>query len=122
MSALTYDPPQPQVGDSELTLDHKTAVNISNLANGSQFSHIAAKATTLVKTGDGYLHSVVINTKGATGNNANIFDGIDNSGTLIAVLDLTQGPATIFYNLAFAVGLTVVTDNGTQADITVIYR
>jgi hypothetical protein len=30
---LVYDPPQPQTGDSELVISHKTAVNISVIAD-----------------------------------------------------------------------------------------
>lgn len=30
---LTYDPPEPQQGDSELTISHKTAVNIAVIAD-----------------------------------------------------------------------------------------
>jgi hypothetical protein len=31
MPDLTYSPPQPQTDDSELVIDHKTAVAISNI-------------------------------------------------------------------------------------------
>lgn len=30
---LTFDPPEPQQGDSELTISHKTAVNIAVIAD-----------------------------------------------------------------------------------------
>lgn len=88
---------------------------------GRLFSHIAGAATTVIKSGAGFLHTFIINTKGAAAT-ATIYDNTAGSGTVIAIVDLTgvSGTGTT-YDVAFLTGLTVVT-TGTLSDITVSYR
>lgn len=83
--------------------------------------NLAANATTLVYTGQGVLHGVVINTKGASSNTLKIYDGVSASGTLIATIDTTVVPGTFLYDLAFNIGLTIVIGTGTAADATVLW-
>jgi hypothetical protein len=126
MADLTYDPAAPQEGDSELVIDHKTAVNIGRLANAMGISkgyvHINSNATTLVKSGTGFLNRIIINNKGSGSNTATIYDSLTGSGTVIGVLDTTVADAmSIQYGIAFANGLTIVTATGTSADMTVAF-
>lgn len=81
--------------------------------------HINTSATTLVKTGAGVLHGVTINTK-ATTSVTTVYDSLTASGTVIAVLDSTNNVGSFLYDVAFTIGLTVVT-TGTP-DLTVSYR
>lgn len=83
--------------------------------------HITTNATTTVKTGQGMLHSITINTKGASANVATVYDNTAGSGTVLAVIDTTSGVQTLFYDVVFQTGLTVVTATGTAADLTVAY-
>ena len=82
----------------------------------------AGTATTLVKTGPGMLHSVTINTKGASSNTLKIYDGVDANGTLLATIDTTVTWGPLPYDIGFQIGLTLVSATGTGADITVSYR
>lgn len=55
MPDLTYSPPQPQDDDSELVLDHKTAVNISRCADAIEEldgANVAAIAAALGAAND----------------------------------------------------------------------
>lgn len=90
--------------------------------NRYNYKNLAANATTTVKSTPGFLHSLVINTPGATGNTVTLYDNTAGSGTKIATIDATANVPTRIYNVQFATGLTVVIVNGTAADITITYR
>ncbi len=84
--------------------------------------NLAANATTLVKTGEGVLHSVTINDQGAAANTIKIYDGLTAAGTLLATIDSVTTTGTLLFDLKFLVGLTIVIGTGTAGDITVMYR
>lgn len=84
-------------------------------------AHISTNTTTTIRTGEGLLGMVTINTKGASANVATIYDNTAGSGTVLAVIDTTAGPQSLFYCVKYTVGLTVVTATGTAADLTVSY-
>ncbi len=52
--------------------------------------------STLVHTGPGLLHSVTCNSPLTTSGTVSVYDGIDNTGTLIAAFALTQTPGVAF--------------------------
>ena len=79
------------------------------------YSHLAANATTTVKTGSGVLHSISINTKGASANVITVYDNTAGSGTAIAIIDSTAAIGTLFYDVVFNTGLTIVIGMGTAA-------
>lgn len=83
--------------------------------------NLAANATTLVKTGEGVLRSITINTKGATANTIKIYDGLTAAGTLLATIDSTASIGTLTFDAKFSTGLCIVIATGTAADITVSY-
>ena len=88
---------------------------------GINYSHINSNGTVTVKSGAGWLHTITINTKGATGNTATVYDNTSGSGTVIAVIDTTAQIQTLLFDALFTTGLTVVTASGTAADLTVSY-
>ena len=85
------------------------------------YSHLSANGTTTLKSGAGWLHTIIINTKGASGNTVTVYDNTSASGTILAVIDPTQNLATLEFDAAFQTGLTIVLATGTAADITVSY-
>jgi hypothetical protein len=85
------------------------------------YAHLNANGATTLKSAAGWLHTVTINSKGATGNTATLYDNTTASGTVIAVIDTTAQIQTLLLDAAFATGLTVVLASGTSADITVSY-
>lgn len=87
-----------------------------------QSSHIATNTTTVVKSGAGVLHSIVINTKGGVGNTITVYNNTAGSGTILAIIDSTASVGTLLYDLQFSVGLTIVTATGTAPDITVTFQ
>jgi hypothetical protein len=96
------------------------AVSLSAASTGGySYAHISTDATTVVKTGAGTLHSIMINT-GTSGATVTIYDNTAGSGTVIAVASgATQ--VTLQYDIAFTAGLTVVTAVA-AADVTVAYK
>lgn len=86
------------------------------------FSNITTNTTTTVKSGAGVVHTICINTKGATANTATVYDNTAASGTKLGTIDTTTGVGCMTYNAAFGTGLTVVTAAGTAADMTVTYK
>lgn len=85
------------------------------------YSHQAANGTVTVKSASGVLHAISINTKGATANTATVYDNTAGSGTIIAIIDTTTAVQTLFFDVVFNTGLTVVLASGTSADLTVSY-
>lgn len=94
--------------------------------------NLAANATTVVasaivgtvggSTGTHIiLHSITINTKGATSNTCTVYDNTAGSGTKIATIDTTQNVGTLIFDCKCSTGLTIVLAVGTSADITVNY-
>lgn len=84
------------------------------------YNHISTNATTAVKATGGFLHSVTINTRGAT-STATIYDSTTGSGTVVAVLDTTLSTTAFLYDVACPTGITVVTAGSSAADLTVGY-
>ncbi len=109
-----------QIAGEDLAVDVlKTEMRFSPL-------NITTNATTVVKSGSGLFHALVINIVGtiAADSRATIYDNTAGSGTVIATVDLSNaalGPMRI-YNATFSIGLTVVTAGTTAANITVMYR
>lgn len=86
---------------------------------GPKFKHISTATTTLVRTGPGILQSVFVSTGGA-GSTATVYDGVDATGAVIAVIN-TAVQVSLFYGVPVSTGICVVTASGTPADITVTY-
>lgn len=85
-------------------------------------THITTATTTLVKTGSGSLRAICVNTPVATGT-VKADDALTDTTPVLGVVTTpaTAGnPYCQYFNLSFAVGLTIVT---TQAqDVTVVYQ
>lgn len=87
-------------------------------------TNIAAAATTVVKSGAGFLHAIIINAHVATGV-ITIYDNTAAAGTVIATITcganvLSDPPITAIYDVSFSTGLTIVTTQNTN--LTVSYR
>jgi hypothetical protein len=86
-----------------------------------QYQNITTDATTVIKSGPGYLHAVCINTPAPTGT-ITIFDNTTNSGTKIGTITSFASVGGCFiYDVAFWTGLTIVTATAAP-DITVSFR
>jgi bifunctional ADP-heptose synthase (sugar kinase/adenylyltransferase) len=82
------------------------------------YRNITTATTTLVKTGVGMLHSITV---GATAAGAiTIYDNTSAAGNIIGTLAASVAERTYTYDVAFAVGLTIVT--AAASNITVSYR
>ena len=88
---------------------------------GISYSHINSNGTVTVKSGAGWLHTITINIKGASGNTITVYDNTSGSGTVIAVIDPTAQLVTLTFDVTFTTGLTIVTATGTAGDFTVSY-
>lgn len=89
----------------------------------STYTHISTNTTTLVKSGQGWLHCLTLNTKGAASNTITIYDGLSAAGATMGILDGTVAPGSPFcYDVPFSTGLTIVTATGTAPDLTVSTR
>ena len=73
------------------------------------YRNITTNTTTVVKSGAGILHAVIINAPAATGT-ITIYDNTAASGNIIATITMVAGQAiSIPYNIFFSTGLTIVT-------------
>ena len=83
------------------------------------YSHLNANASTTLASAPVTLHSVSINTKGATSNTLTLNDGA--GGTTIAVIDTTAGPSFYLFDVQCKSGLQAVIASGTAADVTISF-
>lgn len=102
------------------TTPQKVDVN-SRIAPFYNYVNITGTATTLVKTGAGYLHSITFNKPVATGT-IKINDALTDTTPVIGTITMPSNaqPRTVIYDIEFTTGLTIVT-GVTAQDITVSY-
>ncbi len=81
-------------------------------------NYISTATTTVIKTGAGMLHRIVV--EGGTAGTIIIYDNTAGSGTTIASFDSTAALMSYEFNTAFGTGLTIVTAAATK--ITVSFR
>lgn len=81
----------------------------------------AAPTTTVVKTGQGVLHTITLNKPTATAV-ITIYDNTAASGTVIGTITVPASPqpVTLTYDVTFTTGLTIVTATA-ASDLTVSY-
>lgn len=86
-----------------------------------KYKNITGTATTLVKTGDGFLHSITFNKPVATGT-CELDDALTNTSPIIGTITTPASPmpVTLIYDIAFNTGLSITTGTASQ-DITVAY-
>ena len=87
------------------------------------YSNINSLATTQVKSGAGYLHTITINKSGASSNTISVYDATSGTTSPIAVIDGTATAGnTLLFDINFINGLRIITATGTAADITVSWE
>lgn len=86
------------------------------------YKHITSNTTTVVKTGPGVLHTICVSTKGASSNTLKAEDAVTDTTPVIAIIDTTALTGCTVYDIAFTVGLTIVTTTGTAPDATISYK
>lgn len=86
------------------------------------YKNITTDTTTVVKSGVGILHTLTFNAPTAT-TVVTLYDNTAASGTKIGTITVPASPmpVTLTYDVAFSIGLTVVTGTATS-DITVSYQ
>lgn len=75
-------------------------------------THLSGAATTVVLTGPGTLHAIVVGTSAGT---ITAYDNTSGSGTVLSVI---SAAGTFVFDLACKVGLTLVLSS--TADVTVL--
>jgi len=88
-----------------------------------KYTNISGAATTVIKSGSGFLYGIIVNTPVASGS-ITIYDNTSGSGTKIATITypatlLSSGPVSVPFYVNFQTGLTVVTA-GSGIDVTVV--
>lgn len=102
----------------KLNLDASAASSPSILSYA--YINITSNTSTQIKSGPGFLHQVVISTKGATGNTLKLFDNTACSGAAIATIDTTAGVDHL-YDVQFNTGLCALSATGTAGDFTISF-
>jgi hypothetical protein len=95
------------------------------LETGYNNNHISGAHSVAVSPRPGILKGIAVNTPIANAT-VTVYDGLDNTGAVLGVITLpadvtAMPPATLLENIAYAVGLYVVT-TGANLDVTVIWR
>jgi hypothetical protein len=92
---------------------------------GYNYTNITSATTTLVKTGGGVLHAIIVNTRVASGV-IEFDDALTHTTPKIGTITfpatlLSDGPIQVQYDIAFATGLSITTTTSGM-DITVVWR
>lgn len=86
------------------------------------YKNISTNDNTIVKSGEGILHTLSVNTVG-TGSTITVYDNTSAAGVKIATIDSTSAGRTLPpFDLTFSTGLTIATAGTAAADITVTYK
>lgn len=89
--------------------------NVMRTQSRNNATYISTATTTVVRTGSGHLHSLVVN-----GGTAGTIIGYDNtaaSGAIIFSFDSTNALATYIFDVIFSIGLTIVTASATKVTV-----
>lgn len=78
-------------------------------------TYISTATTTVVKTGAGLLHTIVV--QGGTTGTIIGYDNTSASGTILFSFDTTVALATYTFDVSFAIGLTIVTSANTKLTV-----
>lgn len=92
---------------------------------GYNYTHITTDATTLVKTGPGILHSIIINTHGASAT-IEFDDALTHTSPVMGIITcpgtITSAiPIALEYDVQFSTGLSVTTGTATL-DATIVWK
>jgi hypothetical protein len=89
---------------------------------GYNYTRVTTAATTLVKTGAGILHAVVVNTPTSTGT-IELDDALTNTTPIIGkmLFAASIAPFTVVYDVAFSTGLSVTVGVAT-VDATIVWK
>lgn len=82
------------------------------------YENITTATTTLIKTGSGVLHTIVVNSTAAQ--TIIIYDSLTAAAPIIATLKASVAEGTYIFDVAFSAGLTIVT--GGTSDLTATYK
>lgn len=114
---------QVSIGIPTMNINQSTP-GTTNAITLTGYSHtaITTATTTLVKSGAGVLHAVIVNTKGTVASTVTVYDALTATGTPVAIIDSLNLSGTFEYDIIFATGLTIVTTGTAAPDVTVSYR
>ncbi|MDR8399218.1 hypothetical protein NE850_23125 [Paraburkholderia sp. USG1] len=88
---------------------------VSGPPGTASFTYFDGAASRLLKTGPGSLRAVIVGVPSVSGE-VTLYDGLDTSGKVIAVLDATEG-RNVDFSCAFFTGLYVVVAGATNTTI-----
>lgn len=103
-----------QLASAAQGLDGTVGFNTSETADWG-YQSLTASGNTLVKTGPGQLHSLIVGT--ATGN-ITIYDGTTSGGAVILATSALPAAGVYNINVAFATGLFIVLSGAGVATVT----
>lgn len=98
--------------------NYKGAAPVYTVGGASAVNY-ATNANTVVKNGPGALEGVTVNTVGTT-STLKLYDGLDNTGTLLATI-ATTAQVSLRFGIKLAVGLYVERAGGAPANLTIMY-
>ena len=100
-----------------------TTANNAIATGGYSYAKVASLAGQIVKGSSGWLHTVTINTKGASSNVLTLYDNATtNSGTAIATIDTTAAVTTLTLDVQVTNGIYALDATGTAPDATITYK
>lgn len=79
-------------------------------------TYISTATTTLVKTGAGVVHCIMLGETAAGG--ITLFDGLSSAGTVMCVLKSSIAEGTYILDREFTTGLTILTSAASKLSVT----
>lgn len=90
----------------------------TSIKNHNSYRYISTADTTVVKTGAGTLHRLIVT--GGTAGTIVVYDNTAASGNIIASFASTAAASSYEFNVDFTVGLTVVTAAATNVTVSYV--
>lgn len=98
------------------------ANSVPTVPAGYTYGHISTAATTTLKSGAGVLHTVCVNTLGTVASTITVDDATSATTPTIAIINSLALLGCQTYDVAFTIGLTLVTTGTVAPDVTVSFR
>ena len=111
------------VTQATLTSGEDTTNNVMRVEGQFSFVNYSTnQTTTVVKGTPGFLHAVVINTKGTVASVTTVYNSASGASNPIAAIDSLTLEGTLLYDCICSNGLVITTTGTVAPNVTVIYR
>jgi hypothetical protein len=115
------------INDNSFEVRSATISRLGHLETQPQHAHINTSTTTVLKSGPGFLHNIIICTEPTADWGITVYDNSAASGSVMGIFTsrgstTAKAPVGIDLHVPFSIGLTILTAGGTPGDLMIIFE